>query len=145
MQYSAVVLFLAASAQARVMPSVRQEAPAGPQGFQVTSNVEAPQARIIPVEVGGQALTFTPNNVQANPGDILQFQFNAQNHSVVQSDEATPCQPLQGGLNSGFLAFDAASAVVNTFTVQVADANPMFLYCSQGEHCQGGMVMAVNA
>jgi plastocyanin len=103
--------------------------------------------KVIPIVVGGSALTFTPNNVQANPGDVLQFQFNSRNHTVTQSTEAAPCQPMQGGLHSGFIPFNAAnnaSGTVGTFDVPILNTDPMFLYCAQATHCQEGMVMTVN-
>ncbi|KAL1873584.1 hypothetical protein Daus18300_003951 [Diaporthe australafricana] len=113
--------------------------------------------KIIPVLVGGTALTFTPNSVTANPGDVLQFQFAARNHTVTQSQPASPCQPIEAaaggpgvvgvvGVNSGFIPFDGgASGMVGTFNVPVMNSNPMFLYCAQAMHCQQGMVMTVNA
>ncbi|KAF3764274.1 hypothetical protein M406DRAFT_260389, partial [Cryphonectria parasitica EP155] len=100
------------------------------------------------------SLSFTPNSVTANPGDIVQFQFAAVNHSVTQSLEASPCQPVDAtnggtvnGVHSGFIVFDQAagdSAMVGTFDVPVADTEPIFLYCAQATHCQSGMVMVIN-
>ncbi|KAJ4408926.1 hypothetical protein N0V82_009581 [Gnomoniopsis sp. IMI 355080] len=109
--------------------------------------------RLIPILVGGSALTFTPNSVVAQPGDVLQFQFGARNHTVTQSAQQSPCQPLAnananagGGVNSGFIPFDGgASGAVGTFDVPVMNNQPMWLYCAQATHCQSGMVMAINA
>lgn len=103
--------------------------------------------RLIPILVGGSTLTFTPNSVVAQPGDVLQFQFGARNHTVTQSAQSSPCQPLaNGGVHSGFIPFDGgASGTVGTFDVPVMNNQPMWLYCAQATHCQGGMVMAVNA
>lgn len=119
--------------------------------------------RLIPVLVGGASLTFTPNSVTANPGDVIQFQFAARNHTVTQSDQSSPCQPLSAaaatgaagasgasaqaaaGVNSGFIAFDnGASGFVGTFDMPVTSSKPMFLYCAQATHCQSGMVMVIN-
>ncbi|KAH8894293.1 hypothetical protein GQ53DRAFT_617034, partial [Thozetella sp. PMI_491] len=104
--------------------------------------------RVIPILVGGSSLTFEPNNVIALPGDVLQFQFAQRNHTVTQSAENAPCQPLQAtqpaAINSGFIAFDAASGSVGTFNMPVTNSQPMFLYCAQANHCQSGMVMTVN-
>ncbi|KAJ4397354.1 hypothetical protein N0V93_001579 [Gnomoniopsis smithogilvyi] len=120
--------------------------------FAVTINpVQRPTTtnttRLIPILVGGSALTFTPNSVVAQPGDVLQFQFGARNHTVTQSSQQSPCQPLaSGGVNSGFIPFDGgASGAVGTFDVPVMNDQPMWLYCAQATHCQSGMVMAVNA
>ena len=49
---------------------------------------------------------------------------------------------------SGFMptnASFAATSNVLTYTIRVKDTKPMWFYCSQGKHCQGGMVGAVNA
>ncbi|KAE9367873.1 hypothetical protein N431DRAFT_349719, partial [Stipitochalara longipes BDJ] len=96
-------------------------------------------------------LVFTPAEVQANPGDILQFQFSQINHTVTQSTFAEPCQPIQAsdasaaGIHSGFVPVSAGASTVMTFDVPVNDTKPLFIYCAQGPHCQLGMVMAVNA
>ncbi|KKY35269.1 putative extracellular serine-rich [Diaporthe ampelina] len=117
-----------------------------------------PNNKVIPVLVGGTALTFTPNSVTASPGDILQFQFAARNHTVTQSLPNSPCRPVEAGaagvpgaaaapgIHSGFIPFDGgASGMVGTFNVPVMNTQPMFLYCAQAMHCQQGMVMTVNA
>ncbi|KAI7782375.1 hypothetical protein LA080_013521 [Diaporthe eres] len=111
-----------------------------------------PNNKIIPVLVGGTALTFTPNSVTARPGDVLQFQFAARNHTVTQSLPTSPCRPIDAGagvapgVNSGFIPFEGgASGMVGTFNVPVMNTQPMFLYCAQAMHCQQGMVMTVNA
>lgn len=97
--------------------------------------------------VGGDSLTFTPNFVTANVGDIVQFQFGAKNHTVTQSSASAPCQPLADavGVHSGFIPFDGgASGMVSTFNMFVNSTEPMYLYCAQAMHCQSGMVMMVN-
>jgi len=115
----------------------------------VDNAIRATANKVIPIVVGGQSLTFTPNSIVATPGDILQFQFAARNHTVTQSAENQPCLPLQGtqpgAIHSGFQAFDPARGIVNTFNVVVSNTNPMFIYCAQAQHCQQGMVMMVNA
>lgn len=143
-------LALTASARPQAPPPAASAAPAAPV-FLVTQNLMTPGAsKIIPVVVGGNQRVFTPNNIVANPGDVIQFQFNTANHSVTQSAAETPCRPLQdaanpNAVNSGFITFNAANNQVNTFNVPVTSAGPMFMYCSQATHCQEGMVMTVNA
>lgn len=55
------------------------------------------------------------------------------------------------GLHSGFMPAAAGKEngggdgdSVPVYTVVVKNKNPMWLYCAQGKHCQGGMVMVVN-
>jgi hypothetical protein len=49
---------------------------------------------------------------------------------------------------SGFMPSNAtavAAGNVLTYTIRVMDSKPIWYYCSQGQHCQGGMVGAINA
>ncbi|KNG44003.1 extracellular serine-rich protein [Stemphylium lycopersici] len=109
------------------------------------------------VQVGGPngSLAFYPDNVVAAPGDMIQFQFHPKNHSVVQSTFDNPCVPITemmpnktDAFFSGFMptnASFAATSQVLTYTIRVTDDKPMWFYCSQGKHCQAGMVGAINA
>ena len=97
-------------------------------------------------------LTFTPNDIKAATGDMVQFHFYPKNHSVVQSTFDQPCQPLEmnmpgtKGFFSGFMPVKPTDATVPSFTVMVKDATkPIWFYCAQGKHCQSGMVGAINA
>ncbi|TGJ86763.1 hypothetical protein E0Z10_g1980 [Xylaria hypoxylon] len=97
-------------------------------------------------------LAFTPNNIKAAAGDMIQFQFLNGNHSVVQSNFDNPCTPIQAlvknatGMFSGYMdvAASEATGMIPTYTMEVANDKPLWLYCSQGKHCQSGMVMVVN-
>ena len=61
-------------------------------------------AATVRIDVGQNGLAFTPNNVTAAMGDMLQFHFHAINHSVVMGDFSSPCQPATtGGFFSGFM------------------------------------------
>jgi len=104
---------------------------------------------VITVSGTTSVLTFTPNNVTANVGDMLQFQFGVGNHTVTQSDFDHPCTPLgettaAPGLFSGFMPVAAGAKTIPTYTVLVNSTTPMWIYCSQAKHCQSGMVMVVN-
>lgn len=60
-------------------------------------------AKTIRIDVGQTGLTFTPNDIKASVGDILEFHYHPKNHSVVAADFATPCRPkAEGGFYSGF-------------------------------------------
>ncbi|KAF1980079.1 hypothetical protein BU23DRAFT_443963 [Bimuria novae-zelandiae CBS 107.79] len=109
------------------------------------------------IQVGGPngSLTFSPDNVKAAVGDLVQFQFHPKNHSVVQSTFDQPCVPIQNVMPnmttaffSGFMPTNAslrATSQVLTYTIRVMDTKPVWFYCSQAKHCQGGMVGAINA
>ncbi|QPC73407.1 hypothetical protein HYE68_004159 [Fusarium pseudograminearum] len=109
----------------------------------------APRAnRIIPVVVGGPQDTFVPNMIRAAVGDVIQFQFSNGNHTVTQSSEDSPCQPLQatqsGAIHSGHIPFEDGQTTVGTFNVPLTSTDPLFFYCATGPHCMLGQVMAIN-
>lgn len=109
----------------------------------------APRAnRIIPVVVGGPQDTFVPNMIRAAAGDVIQFQFSNGNHTVTQSSEDSPCQPLQATqsnvIHSGHIPFEDGQTTVGTFNVPLTNTEPIYLYCATGPHCQLGQVMAIN-
>lgn len=39
----------------------------------------------------------------------------------------------------------ANSTEMPSFTIPVTDTKPIWFYCSQGKHCQSGMVGVINA
>ncbi|KAF2684636.1 hypothetical protein K458DRAFT_442941 [Lentithecium fluviatile CBS 122367] len=109
--------------------------------------------------------TFTPNSVTAQPGDMVAFNFVTQNHSVASSNANTPCQPQRNAVFSDFQPVAAPASAAsgrngkgrkgkknnkrqagNTpmFMLPITDTNPMYIYCSQAQHCQQGMVMVIN-
>jgi len=96
------------------------------------------------VQVGASGLTFTPNQVTASVGDIVSFQFFPADHSATQVTFATPCTPMSGGFNSGFMAVSASSTTHPTFNVTVNATTPIWVSCQQTGHCPAGMVMAIN-
>jgi plastocyanin len=60
-------------------------------------------AKTIRIDVGESGLSYTPDDITAAVGDILEFHYHAINHSVVAADFASPCKPkASGGFFSGF-------------------------------------------
>jgi len=99
----------------------------------------------IDVTVGGEGIiAYTPNTVNANVGDIVQFTFKQKNHTITQSTFATPCSPMEGGFDSGFTPVAANETKFPLAQLTVTDTNPIWIYCRQTGHCQQGMVMAIN-
>jgi hypothetical protein len=74
-----------------------------------------------------------------------------QNHTVTQSTFDQPCVPLANskpgsvGFFSGFMPTKAGDMDMPIYTIQINDTKPIWYYCSQGKHCQMGMVGAINA
>lgn len=104
------------------------------------------QAAQFNVTVGGGPLRYDPQSVNANPGDTIVFTFKQANHTVSQSTLAQPCVKAANGFDSGYKPVSADNTngpfPAAQFTVQ--DTNPVWVYCKQGNHCQQGMVFAVN-
>jgi len=104
-------------------------------------------AKDITVGVGkNNALVFEPAEIKAEVGDIIHFKFWPKNHSVAQSSFAEPCKPLANGFWSGFVnTTDMAKAADLTYMYNVTNASaPIWFYCTQGPHCQRGMVGVIN-
>ncbi|TVY55404.1 putative GPI-anchored cupredoxin [Lachnellula suecica] len=110
------------------------------------------QTTVHVVKVGSAngSLIFAPNDVKAAVGDMVQFQFAPNNHTVTQSTFDNPCTPISEiqknvtGIYSGFMPVKATDTTTPTYTIMVNNTTPMWLYCSQGKHCQSGMVMVIN-
>ncbi|KJZ80260.1 hypothetical protein HIM_00110 [Hirsutella minnesotensis 3608] len=96
---------------------------------------------------------FWPDNIKANVGDMVQFQFWAGNHTATQSSFDAACIPMSrsnpsgpAGVFSGFqpAANAEAEKKIPVFTMEIKDSTPKWFYCGQGKHCQNGMVMVIN-
>ncbi|KAG1868797.1 hypothetical protein C8R48DRAFT_598476 [Suillus tomentosus] len=104
------------------------------------------------VVVGGSTLTYTPSNITAQIGDTVTFQFMQKNHTATQSTFADPCRSLtltstsgQVGFDSGFMAVASNATTFPTYTIQINNTAPIWVYCKQSGHCGQGMVFSVNA
>jgi plastocyanin len=98
------------------------------------------------VNVGGnRQIVFTPNIVQALPGDTVRFTFQELNHTVTAGNPLAPCQPATPlKFNSNFVPVNANASTKPTFDVAITNLAPITVYCAQAMHCQGGMVMVIN-
>lgn len=100
----------------------------------------------VTVGAKGQNLYY-PNQVNANLGDIIRFNFLAKNHTVTQSDFNTPCT-YNGGFDTGFNQFNPdnqTNSIVKDFVVTTT--KPTWFHCAQTNpksHCQAGMVLGIN-
>lgn len=108
------------------------------------------------ITVGANSeLVYSPNEVTAQPGDTVVFQFSSKNHTVTQSSFNAPCEKLQFtsttgqiGFDSGFTPVAANSTEFPSFSIVVNDTTPIWGYCRQDNpesHCGQGMVFAINA
>ncbi|KAF9881412.1 hypothetical protein CkaCkLH20_00558 [Colletotrichum karsti] len=100
------------------------------------------------VKVGDGGLTFSPSDIKAAVGDMVEFHFYPKAHSVAQSSFDKPCEPLTNGTATGFFSGPvpvSSGEGTDVFTLEVKDNNPKWFYCATGNHCQSGMVGVINA
>ncbi|KAI1156707.1 hypothetical protein F4825DRAFT_214820 [Nemania diffusa] len=103
----------------------------------------------IEVTVGKDSkLEFNPSSITAQIGDTITYKFFSKNHAVAQSTFADPCHIQANGIFSGFTPNTSPdTAAATDFTITINDTKPLWFYCPQtnGNHCQSGMVHAINA
>jgi len=65
------------------------------------------------VNVGEDGLAFNPNSITAAVGDIVEFYFYPNNHSVAEGDFNTPCSAgsIANPIFSGFIPSSYGEAV----------------------------------
>lgn len=111
----------------------------------------AGNGKVHTVIVGGKTdsaspkLLFTPETVDAEPGDKIQFVFKELNHTATQSTFGDPCKKMDGGVDSGFMFNeDGRDGLTWDYTVESKEAT--WFYCKQktGNHCGKGMVFSIN-
>ncbi|KAI9755482.1 MAG: swr complex subunit [Chaenotheca gracillima] len=106
---------------------------------------------VVKVSNKNKELVFSPADIKAAAGDMVQFQFYPMNHSIVQSTFDQPCQPIADnspgttGFFSGFMPVKPTDTQMPAYTIAINDTKPIWFYCSQGKHCQSGMVGVINA
>lgn len=112
----------------------------------ITATTGVPATSTHDVKVGSNGLNFEPDTLSASPGDLIHFHFFASNHSAAQSSFDKPCQPLEGGsgIYSGFFAVSGKDEAPQVFSMRLNESEPVWLYCSSGEHCKGGQSMVIN-
>ncbi|KAI2634205.1 Cupredoxin [Hypomontagnella submonticulosa] len=98
------------------------------------------------VTVGGAGgLVFTPDQLSANVGDMVIFEFMSQNHTATQSTFAEPCKIMEGGMDSGFQANpNNTVSPPPKVAMQVMTTEPLWFYCRQKGHCGKGMTFSIN-
>ncbi|PHH69903.1 hypothetical protein CDD80_6380 [Ophiocordyceps camponoti-rufipedis] len=89
---------------------------------------------------------FSPDTVTAKEGDLIEFHFQAHNHSVVSGVFDNPCTPTpQGsGFFSGYISVDGSGEAGHVFRITVDTQEPTPFYSSQSDDCPHGMVGIIN-
>ena len=103
------------------------------------------------VNVGVGSYAFNPNIAQANVGDVIQFDFYPENHSVTRAEYLFPCIPYEDtgnnkvGFFSGFHPVDVILSRPPAWSIQINDTNPFFFYCTAPSDCiEYQMVGVIN-
>ncbi|PQE27260.1 extracellular serine-rich protein [Rutstroemia sp. NJR-2017a WRK4] len=102
------------------------------------------------VSVGADGLNYSPNKLTANVGDIIEFRFYPQNHSVARAEYKQACIPYEDtgagkvGFWSGFEPIAIVSNNPPIFNLLINDTEPIFFYCSSPGACMEGMIGVIN-
>ncbi|XP_006464127.1 hypothetical protein AGABI2DRAFT_194700 [Agaricus bisporus var. bisporus H97] len=101
------------------------------------------------VIVGVQGSFFVPPTTSAREGDLVNFIFGGDIHTLTQGTFENPCTYLKGGFDSGLLGrgpeFDKPTQV---FSLTITNASePIWFHCAATipyAHCTAGMVGVIN-
>ncbi|APA08348.1 hypothetical protein SS1G_13277 [Sclerotinia sclerotiorum 1980 UF-70] len=128
-------------------PPPMQSTTTPPYSTGTGTGTDKPKAKVHHVIVGDKGLNiYSPNQINANLGDTIRFQFLAKNHTVTQSDFNTPCT-FNGGFDTGFNQFNSNNQSNITRDFIVNTDKPIWFFCAQTvtkSHCQDGMVLGIN-
>jgi len=98
------------------------------------------------VKVGANGtLAFSPNDIQANVGETIEFHFYGPKHSVAQSTFANPCAPATNAFFSGPITTSGSAANPEIFTLNITSTAAIWIYCAVPSHCESGMAAVINA
>ena len=107
------------------------------------------EPKVHEVTLGGappNEISFVPNNVYAEPGDIIRFVFKQKNHTATLTSFEDVCKPLLNAVSQPI--FDTGFKPVPpeqkdyfpTVDFAVQNKDPHFFYCQQTRHCGQGML-----
>ncbi|KAJ3573286.1 hypothetical protein NP233_g2539 [Leucocoprinus birnbaumii] len=101
------------------------------------------------VSVGVEGSFFDPQTVSAAEGDVINFIFGGDFHTITQSSPENPCSPLPGGFSSGFLGRGPDfSNNTEIFSLTLTNASaPVWYFCAATKpvsHCNHQMVGVIN-
>lgn len=97
---------------------------------------------------GKKGKGFDPSAIHPIAGDVIAFEFNAGQHSVVESTFENPCTPKEGGFNTGVQSVDESLPVdadgLPQIRITINDTQPLFFFDQAGGLCQQGAVLSIN-
>ncbi|KAI8657107.1 hypothetical protein NCS56_01316600 [Fusarium sp. Ph1] len=101
------------------------------------------------INVGAAGHKFTPNDIEADVGDILEYRFYPDAHWVIRGDFGYPCIPYEyvdtdrTGFSSGPQPVKAITNDAPRFRVRVNNTEPIFYYCGAPGSCVKYHMMGV--
>ncbi|KPM45995.1 hypothetical protein AK830_g512 [Neonectria ditissima] len=101
------------------------------------------------VAVGASGHKFTPDEIEADVGDIIEWRFYPTNHWVIRGDFDYPCIPYdyigtdRTGFSSGSQTVQAITDDGPRFRVRVNNTDPIFFYCGAPGSCVRYHMMGV--
>jgi len=121
-----------------------------------TISTEEGEITVHTIEVSNRTHYFTPNSINALPGDIVTFKFWPGDHSVIRAEYGYPCIPYEdvqengeGGFYSGVKSPDAQDVRddnLPTWNLTINSTAPTFFYCGAPGSCVSwAMLGAINA
>ncbi|KAF4997585.1 hypothetical protein FGRMN_3790 [Fusarium graminum] len=101
------------------------------------------------INVGAAGHKFTPNDIKADVGDIIEYRFYPDAHWVIRGDYDNPCIPYEyvdtdrEGFSSGPEPVKAITDDAPRYRVRVNDTKPIFFYCGAPGSCVRYHMMGV--
>ena len=124
-------------------------APAAPTKHATSTTTASRSKQTHHVDVGtfNGTVKFVPDNVNAEIGDVVEYNFLKQSHSLTQSEFLTPCT-YNGGFDTGLNQVNPKNTS-GLFVVpfEVKSKSALWFYCKQPgppNHCGLGMVFGLN-
>ena len=70
---------------------------------------------------------WSPKLISFTSSWVLADRNKSKNHSVVQGDPDSPCEPSDGGFYSGYI-LSSSGVAPTSFSVLINDTNPIYYY-----------------
>ncbi|KAH7114660.1 hypothetical protein EDB81DRAFT_767808 [Dactylonectria macrodidyma] len=144
----ALVRFWARTTTQAVVPSTT-EAPSTMSEESATNTATGTGVTTHTINVGAAGHKFSPNDIKADVGDILEYRFYPDAHWVIRGDFDYPCIPYEyvgldrTGFSSGRQPVKAITDDAPRFRVRVNNTNPIFYYCGAPGSCVRYHMMGV--
>lgn len=101
------------------------------------------------VNVGAAGHKFTPSEIEADVGDVIEWRFYPTQHWVIRADFNSPCIPYEytetngPGFSSGMQTVQAITNDGPRYRVRVNNTDPIFFYCGAPGSCYHYKMMGV--